>query len=246
MSLKDEIKGNIRNFTDPMKQSIKNLIHIKDDISDTIADKMDETKEGIEETTQDQPKEKGGCLKKALVYGFVIIAIVAFLRNGCSFNSTIERDNAGGETTSSQSDASNESQSLYNQYVQMTEDNIATLVTQETIDIDALEDEYEFLLTCLVSEYMFKSMAHGHFTRDYETTQYDYIPKKCGEITTEMKKYIDTNFVESMFTAIMAEAYESFDDSVFNYDSCLVGTTETPNIDAMWESYFDSLAGAVG
>ena len=246
MSLKDEIKGNIRNFTDPMKQSIKNLSHIKDDISDTIADKIDEMKGEAEETTQDQPKEKGGCLKKVLVYGFVIIAIVAFLRTGCSFNSTIERDNAGGVTTQSQSNTSEEGRSLYNQYVQITEDNIAALVTQETIDLDALEDEYEFLLTCLASEYMFKSMAHGHFAGDYETTQYDYIPEKCGEITTEMKKHIDAEIVDSMYTAISIEAYKSFDDTMFNYDSCLIGTTQSPDIDAMWEGYFESLVGVVG
>ena len=89
----------------------------------------------------------------------------------------------------------------------MTEKNIAALIKQQTLDIDALEDEYEFLLTCLVSEYMFKSMAHGHFTGDYETTQYDYIPEKCGKITTEMKKYLDAEIVDSMYTAISAEAF---------------------------------------
>lgn len=239
-------KENWEQFSGPMKQALENLSHIKDNISDTIADKMDEMKEGTEETTQDQPKEKGGCLKKVLVYGFVIIAIVAFLRNGCSFNSTIERDNTGGETTQSQSDTSNKSQSLYNQYIQITEDNIATLVTQETIDLDTLEDEYEFLLTCLASEYMFKSMAHGHFVGDYETTQYDYIPEKCGEITTEMKKHIDAEIVDSMYTAISTEAYKSFDDTMFNYDSCLIGTAQSPDIDAMWYAYFDSLIEAQG
>lgn len=239
-------KENWEQFSGPMKQALENLSHIKNNISDTMADKMDEMKEGTEETTQDQSKEKGSCLKKVLVYGFIIIAIVASLRNGCSFNSTIERDNTGRETTQSQSDTSNKSQSLYNQYIQITEDNIATLVTQETIDLDALKDEYEFLLTCLASEYMFKSMAHGHFTGDYEPTQYDYIPEKCGQITAEMKNYIDAEIVDSMYIAISTEAYAAFDDAVFHYDSCLVGTAETPDIDAMWESYFDSLVGAVG
>lgn len=239
-------KENWELFSGPMKQALENLSHIKDNISDTIADKMDEMKEGTEETTQDQPKENSGCLKKVLVYGFVIIAILAFLRNGCSFNSTIERDNTGGETTQGQSDTSNERQSLYNQCVQMTEDNIATMVTQETLDIDALENEYEFLLACLASEYMFKSMAYGHFTGDYETTQYDYIAEKCGEIKTEMKKYIDAEIVDNMYTTISIEAYKSFDDTMFNYDSCLIGTTQSPDIDAMWYAYFDSLVEAQG
>ena len=239
-------KENWERFSGPMKQALENLSRIKDNISDTIADKMDEMKEGEEKATQNQPKEKGGCLKKVLVYGFVIIAIVAFLRNGCSFNSTIERNNTGGETTQSQSDTFNEGQSLYNQYVQMTEKNIAELVAQESININALEDECKFLLTCLVSEYMFKSMAHGHFTGDYETARYNYIAQKCGEIRTEMKKYIDAEIVDSMYIAISTEAYAAFDDAVFNYDSCLVGTTENPDIDTMWERYFNSLVGVEG
>lgn len=242
------MKENWEAFAEPMKQSLGNLSHIKENISDTVADKMDATKNGTttEETSENQPKEKKGCLKKVLVYGFVIIAILAFLKNGCSLNSTIERDNAGEQTTQSQSDTSTENQSLYDNCVQMSEDNIAALVAQEPIDTDTLEDEYEFLLTCLVSEYMFKSMAHGHFTGDYETTQYNHIPEKCGEFTGEMKKYIDAEIVDSMYTAISVEAYKSFDDTMFNYDSCLVGTAETPDIDAMWEIYFDSLVGAVG
>ena len=184
------IKENWEAFAEPMKQSLENLSHIKENISDIVADKMDEMKNGstTEETSENHPKEEKGCLKKVLVYGFVIIAILAFLRNGCSFNSTIERDNTGEKTTQGRSDASMASQSLYDKCVQMAEDNIAALVAQEPIDTEALENEYEILLTCLVSEYMFKSMAYGHFTGDYDTTQYNYIPEICGEITSEMKK----------------------------------------------------------
>lgn len=242
------IKENWKEFAEPVKQSLENLSHIKDNISDTVADKMDEMKSSTltEETDENQSKNKRWGLKKGLVYGFVIIAILAFLRNGCSFNSTIERDNAGGEITQGQSVVSSENQSLYDNCIQMSEDNIAVLITQEPIDIDKLEDEYEFLLTCLASEYMFKSMAHGHFTGEYETTQYDYIPEKCSDVVVEMKKYMDAEIVDSMYTAISVEAYKSFDDTMFNYDSCLVGTAEMPDIDAMWESYFNSLVGVEG
>ena len=57
---------------------------------------------------------------------------------------------------------------------------------------------------------------------------------------------MDTEMVDSMFTAISVEAYKSFDDTMFNYDSCLVGTAGAPDIDTMWENYFDSLLGTVG
>jgi len=240
-------RENWEQFSGPMKQALENLSHIKDNISDTIADKIDERKAGAaEETMQDKPKEHGGCLKKVLVYGFIIIALLAFLRNGCSFNSTIERDGAVGETMQNHSAISSENQSLYNLYVQMTEENITALVAQETIDVDALEDEYMFLLTCLVSEYMFKSMANGHFTGDYETKKHDYLAEKCSEVEAEMRKYIDGEIAGSMYVAISAEAYAAFDDAVFNYDSCLVGTAASPDINAMWNANFNSLIGTNG
>ena len=240
-------KENWEQFSGPMKQALENLSHIKDNISDTIADKMEEMKEGAEETTQDQPKEKGGCLKKILIYGFVVIAIVAFLRNGCSFNSTIERDNTGGETTQSQTDkSSNESQSLYNQYVQMTEENIAELVAQESIDTAALEEEYEFLLTCKMSEYVFKVMATGHFTGDYETKEYEDVLESCGTISEEMKKYFDAETAEGLYSYVAIVTTEEYDDEVFDYDAYIVGTAQSPDIDAMWYSYFNSLVEAKG
>lgn len=247
MSLKDDIKDSLENFSAPMKQAIENLGHIGEDIGDAIADKKDEMRNSSENNHRDtsNPQQNSGCLKKLLVYGFVIILILALLKNGCSLNSTIERDGSNSETGQTQASTPKDHERLYDIYIRMTEENIEKIVAQEPIDTDALEEEFEFLLTCLASEYMFKSMAYGHFSGDYEATQYDHIPKKCNEVTGLMKKYIDAEIVNDLYTAVSVQAYQSFDDTMFNYDSCLIGTTQLPDIDAMWYAYFDSLV-AVG
>lgn len=232
-------KENLEQFTEPMKQSLKNL---KDNISDTILDKMDEMKN---DDGENQPQKKKGCLREIFVYGFVILAILAFFRNGCSFSSTIERD-AAAETTQGRPNMSSSNLSVYDLFVQTTEDNIAALLAQEPVNEDALVEEYEALLTCFTSEYMFKSMAYGHFTGDYEAEKYAHIAEKSYEIADDMEKYLGAELADSRYTTIAVEAYRAFDDEVFDYDYCLVGTADAPDIDAMWENYFSVLAGVEG
>ena len=123
----------------------------------------------------------------------------------------------------------------------MTEENIAKMVAQEPIDTAALEEEYEFLLTCKMSEYVFKVMATGHFTGDYETKEYEDIIESCGPISEEMKKYFDAETAGGLYSYVAIITTEKYDDEVFDYDACIVGTAQSPDIDAMWDFYFHSL-----
>lgn len=244
MSLKDEITESLENFTVPMKQAINNMGNIGENMSDAIADMRDEMKDGSEDEGDSaaNAQQNGGCLKRLLVYGFVIIAILAFFKNGCSFNGSIERDSANAETGHTQVTELNDNKRLYDICIRATEKNIEELVAQEPLDAEALEDEFEFLLTCYASEYMFKSMAYGHFTGEYEPTQYDYIAEKSNEVAEQMKKYVDEEIVDEIYVGVSLKAYETFDDTMFDYDSCLIGTTQAPDIDAMWYECFASLA----
>lgn len=75
------IKENWEAFAKPMKQSIENLSHIKGNISDAVADKMDEMKEGTstEETSDNQPKKKKGCLRTMIKWVLILSVISAIL-----------------------------------------------------------------------------------------------------------------------------------------------------------------------
>lgn len=223
MSFKDEIREDLKRFTDPVKQDIKNA---RDDIADAIYDST-------------HKNESGGCLKKILIYGFIILVVLAFLKNGCSFNSTIERDGAGSTASQEQSGMSKEN--LYNTCILVSEENVDELLAQNPINEAELWSEYEFLLTCLSSEYMFKVMAYGHFTGEYEPERFDSIVKKSDRIVEEMKRYFDAEAVEEQRTAIAAGALGDFDESAFDYESCLIGSRTSPDVNAMWEAYFDAL-----
>ena len=244
MSLKDEITESLENFSAPMKQALENLGNVGENISDAIADKRAEINNASvpEDDEGSTAQQNGGCLKKLLVYGFIIIAILAFFKNGCSFNGSIERDRANVETGHTQVTELNDNERLYDICIRATEKNIEELVAQEPLDAEALEEEFEFLLTCYASEYMFKSMAYGHFTGEYEPTQYDYIAEKSNEVAEQMKKYVDEDIVDEIYVGVSLKAYETFDDTMFDYDSCLIGTTQAPDIDAMWYECFASLA----
>lgn len=238
------MKENWEAFAEPMKQEIENLRHIPERISDTVLDKIDEMNnpsapEGNEEAPS---QKKKGCLKKILVYGFAILVVVAFLKNGCSFNRTIERDASEQNPTNVLS----ENEQLYDACVRMSEENIAVLTAQDPIDTDALEEEYEFLLACLGSEYVFKSMAYGHFTGEYDSEKYGHIAEKCGQISEEMRQYLDTETADELYSYVAVKAWEKYDDEVFDYDACLIGTSEEPDINAMWYAHFDSLINAQG
>ena len=95
---------------------------------------------------------------------------------------------------------------------------VKSITKQSPIDKDALWAAYKLLLKNTTDEAMFKSMAHGYFTDTYETDTVNELIAERNKIVNEMIKYFAEDVVNDEVTVDGINAYNTFDDEVFNYD----------------------------
>jgi len=128
--------------------------------------------------------------------------------------------------------------SYYELSLEVAREEIDKILETEPLDTDQLLEYYEFLLYYRVNEFVFKSMAYGHFTGDYETKKFDYITDEIHDIVSSMAEYIgeeEANFELQLNTVT---AYRTFDESMVEYE---VFAEYYPDIDAMWDSIYDEI-----
>ena len=130
---------------------------------------------------------------------------------------------------------------LYNTVLQVTTENIESIINTQPKDIQALKDEYSFLLNLRLGEYIFKASAYGYFTGDYETPQFDYLIEACNEIVGEMKRYLPEDEVDGIYLYYALQHYATFDESAFDFESFLIGSRKSPAIDDMWYNVFETI-----
>jgi translation elongation factor EF-G len=227
MSLNDEIKENLQKFIDPMKQAIRN---VRDDIGDAISDLGNGS----------DREENNGCCLWSIIKSVLVVIIVIAVVNYFFADSKDKECDAVDQTETTKIQEEYE-ESIYSIVLGTFREGIESLLAEETVDIEALEEEYIAMLTCRISEYMFKSMAYYHFMENVPDKQYQHIIEEVDFLVGEMKQYIPEESVNQTYTYLVAEAYRSFDDTQFDYDAILIGSPDAPDIDAMWEAYFCAL-----
>lgn len=116
---------------------------------------------------------------------------------------------------------------------------VKSITKQSPIDKDALWAAYKLLLKNTTDEAMFKSMAHGYFTDTYETDTVNELIAERNKIVNEMIKYFAEDVVNDEVTVDGINAYNTFDDEVFNYDWYKVMDGDSIDIDAMWARYYE-------
>lgn len=249
-SLKDEIDESLDNFTGPMSQAFRN---IRDSISDTVGDVIADSQERGEGYSR--PRKKG-CLWSFIKW-LLILSVISALLSECGGESTVSLETNTQNTTQdteveiTETKASYETQAVsdttesientYDLLLVSARNIIDTILSGSSVDMDALQSEYEFLLSLRISEYMFKASAYGYHTGDYDVDQFDYILEESETICQEMKTYFPEDEVDSYFTEFSVWSYYSFDEEYIDYESRLIGNKKNPDIDAMWLSYVDSL-----
>ena len=82
-------------------------------------------------------------------------------------------------------------------------------------------------------------MAHGYFTGTYETDTVNELIAERDRIVNEMIKYFAEDVVNNEATGDGIDAYNTFDDEVFNYDWYKVMDGDSIDIDAMWARYYE-------
>lgn len=82
MSFKDEVKKDLKRFTDPVKQDVKNA---RDDIADAIYDSA-------------HKKESGGCLW-SIIKWILILSVLSAVLSRCGVDNNIPRENNGETPT---------------------------------------------------------------------------------------------------------------------------------------------------
>lgn len=249
-SLKDEINDGVNNFKNPVAQMGRNIRDsVVDGIGDAVADRQEK---GGKYAT---PRKKG-CLWPIIKW-ILIISVVSTVLSECSGGDSAT---AGNSTQSSVQatekihiaetnsvDASSESiDSIYELIITSTKHNIETILVAEQPDTDKLQSEYEFLLSFKINEYMYKAMAYGYFTDDYESNRFADILAEFDAILQEMKMYFPEEEVDDYFNGYTIMAYQLYDEEYINYDACLIGSKNNPDVDTMWLNYVEALAVNAG
>lgn len=108
-------------------------------------------------------------------------------------------------------------------------------------DMTELRNNYEFLLSLYVNEYIYKTYAYGYFTGIYETEPFDYLLKNVNSVCTEMKEYFDEAEVDDCSIYCVKMAARSYDRYDFSLD--LIGDEASPDVEAMWNAHIASALG---
>ena len=125
--------------------------------------------------------------------------------------------------------------SIYETLLKTVRDDIDLCLESSPPDLEKLRENYEFLLTFRVNEYVFKTYRHGYFTNDYSTDQYNYLLEITSGICAEMKEYFAEEEVDEYFTYCIRMAGRSYDR--FDFGECLIGEESSPDLNAMWEAH---------
>lgn len=164
---------------------------------------------------------------KRLWFVFVIVVVALMILSAC-----------GSSDKKPEVELPEDSQSsYYDSAVKKCQDNIRHLLEIEPLDNDLLWENYKALLSYRMSEVMFKQMAHGHFTGEYD--EYDHLIDVCIELETEMLQYFSESSVEELYTRFSILAWEKYDDEVFDYEPYFEGEKSKPDVDKMWKTYFE-------
>lgn len=211
-SLKDEIDESLDNFTGPVSQAFRN---IRDSISDTVSDALADSQE--RGGGYSRPRKKG-CLWSFIKW-LLILSVISALLSECGAESTVSVETNTQNTTQdtaveqitetkapyemqAESDTIEPIENTYDLLLVSARNNIDTILAESSVDMDALQSEYEFLLSLRISEYMFKASAYGYHTGDYDVDQFDYILEESETICQEMKTYFPEDEVDSYFTEV--------------------------------------------
>lgn len=249
-SFRDEIDENLDNFTGPVSQAFRN---IRDSISDSISDAVaDRQAHGGKYAT---PKKKG-CLWPIIKWILILSVVSAALSECSGGESTPVGDGVQSATqatngiqlikTQSANDAPESIDNVYELILVSTKSNIAAILDDDQPDMVELQSEYECLLFFKINEYMYKASAYGYYTGDYDSNQFADIMTECDAILLEMKEYFPENEVDEYFTVCSLMAYQSYDENNIDYDVCLIGNKNNPDVDAMWLNYVEALAKNTG
>ncbi len=125
--------------------------------------------------------------------------------------------------------------SIYETLLKTVRDDIDLCLESSPPDLEALRENYEFLLAVCVNEYVFKTFGYGYFTDNYSTNQYDYLLEITNSLCAEMKEYFDEEEVDEYLTYCTRMAGRSYNR--FDFKECLIGEESSPDLNAMWEAH---------
>lgn len=256
-------KDYLNDFTGPFKQMLHNICDFfRYGISDRVMDWAED----------DERPRKKGCLWTVIKW-YVIIAIIVNFFSQCGGQKSESEGNAITSTVPTK--IAEESQELLPESVPTTQvaqnsdresileafnipnniydlalwavrDSIDSILAEDPVDMDSLYSEYETLSSLKTMEYLFKAYAYGHFTGEYDIERFSYILEECEGIRNEMIRYFPEDEVSADLQFFTTVSSRAFDDSIFDYDSMLVGSCENPDVDAMWINYVSAMSGNGG
>lgn len=167
-------------------------------------------------------------MKKYLL--LVLVVMFTFGLTACSSNSSVHEESK--QTV-------DDTETPYEQLLKTLRDQIDINLDSGAPDMDVLQEDYELLLSLRTNEYIYKSMAYGYFTGDFETDHFEEIGKAVSEINKEMSEYFPEEDVGSYYMMCAKLAMSSMDR--INLDDFLIGTKANPDIDAMWDAFFEEI-----
>lgn len=196
----------------------------------------------IDDTTQDVRFE----LKDDSITGLTI----SLVPRSDLEQSSIQEDNTTSVGTSASSDLSEiEDLSYYESIIFLNEQMIQALVAESPLDEKTLMESYKSLLAFRMFEATFKDEAYYYYTKDKNAyPPAEEIADECLRIKDEMKLYFDEESVDSLVSSLALRILPLFrHSSPFPFEAYEVLTPfGDPDIEAMWELYFDSEIGGIG
>lgn len=132
----------------------------------------------------------------------------------------------------------NERDSEYVQDMLALQRNIEQITASQTIDMDALWNNYKLILASRVNEYIFKQMACDCLIKGYDGPELQQVLDEIGTTADGMRQYFRDEVVDEELSADIAMAFLSFDPEMFDYEKYKVMDGSDVDIVSMWGKYY--------
>lgn len=134
--------------------------------------------------------------------------------------------------------------SSYSDVIRAGRKDINTALSAQPIDEFFLKYSYKYLLNLYMHEYSYKALVYGYYTGDYSSNKFDSLIERIDALTDEMKQHIDSSEVDFLRTDYAIASYYAYQTDAFAAGQNLIGSKESPDVDAMWNAYVMNLVNS--